>query len=53
MIKHQYREKIQAVDSLTRQGGGITKTYIEGKELPTKLRGILRLDKLGFPNLRV
>lgn len=50
-IIHQYREGNQAVDFLARQGeNGITQCYLTSEHIPIKLRGFIRLDKLGLPN---
>ncbi|KAK4833981.1 hypothetical protein QYF36_014386 [Acer negundo] len=51
MAVHQFREANQAADFLARQGKlGRNLTYEGYQNLPRFLRGVLHLDKLGFPS---
>ncbi|CAI9759581.1 unnamed protein product [Fraxinus pennsylvanica] len=52
-ISHQYREANSAADLLARQGAdGLTMRYMQSDQIPKLLRGIIRMDKLGLPNIR-
>ncbi|XP_042974906.1 receptor-like protein 34 [Carya illinoinensis] len=51
-VSHIYREGNVAADFLARLGAkGLNKQWLS-RDIPSNLRGILRMDKLGFPSLR-
>lgn len=53
-IRHCYREANMVADGLSRVGvqDRVDKIYDEERDLPRLVRGHLRLDKVGMPNLR-
>ncbi|KAG2696624.1 hypothetical protein I3760_07G066400 [Carya illinoinensis] len=53
LVVHQFREGNQVADYLARKGEeGLMWRYCPSDRLPRELRGILKLDVLGFPLLR-
>lgn len=53
-VSHQFREGNKAVDSLARQEEeGKSCTYIGSDDLPLRVGGLLRLDFLGLPSIRL
>ncbi|KAJ0088691.1 hypothetical protein Patl1_32423 [Pistacia atlantica] len=52
-ITHQFREGNTAADFLARRGEeGNSITFLEFMSLPRELKGMLRMDKAGLPQLR-
>ncbi|CAI9756944.1 unnamed protein product [Fraxinus pennsylvanica] len=48
-ISHQYREDNRAADLLA---NGLMMRYMHLDQIPKLLRGIIHMNKLGFPNIR-
>ena len=53
-VGHVYREGNCVADFLAKQGArGLNKDWPADGDLPSHLRGLLRMDRLGFPYLRI
>ncbi|KAG2666238.1 hypothetical protein I3760_15G047900 [Carya illinoinensis] len=54
-LTHVFREGNAVADFLAKQGaGGLTRDWFDEKEdLPSQLRGLLRMDRIGLPYLRL
>lgn len=54
MVIHRYFEDNQAADFLAKIGEqGLNNCYIGHSNLPTYLKGIVWIDSLGIPNLKI
>ncbi|XP_042956358.1 uncharacterized protein LOC122292186 [Carya illinoinensis] len=51
-IRHIFREGNAAADFIAKRGaGGLNRNWIEDRDMPDQLRGLLRMDRLGLPYL--
>lgn len=54
MVSYQYREGNNAVDFLAKEGKMGKNVCYENQHLvPSLLKGILQIDRLGLPNIRL